>query len=156
MTKIHAYRLLKLATKLDSVPRKHFDISRFWSEEDYGSLGCALGWAATIGSFRRAGFTLISGMPNFLPATDKEAKVCDAWWLEEYEEESPTSYGGFKAGAYFFGLSMRECFLLFDPTGHDRGDRTTPKQVAAKVRAMVNERFPELVSGVRKVAKSTL
>src|SRR4051812_34205362 len=64
MTRRHARRLLKLANKLETVPRKKFDMGQWWGpvrdaqENVCGTAGCALGWATTVPSFRAAGLSL--------------------------------------------------------------------------------------------------
>lgn len=66
-------RLLKLADFLDALPRKNWNFGWWMNSNetkknpkvgDCGTVGCALGWATTIPSFKRAGLKLIPGV-NF-------------------------------------------------------------------------------------------
>lgn len=79
LSKLAVIRLTKLADFMDALPRKawkHFDMEYWLAQDgedhhkfgdyiepshtgDCGTTACAAGWAATIPSFRRAGFKLI-------------------------------------------------------------------------------------------------
>jgi hypothetical protein len=114
-------RLETLATFLETkVPAEHFDMGSFFSaNSDYtpanklgecGATACALGWAARIPSFNRAGLTVTSlGWPYF------------------------GTENGLGAGAQFFGITEDDSCNLF---GLVPG---TPKQVAKRIRKFVAE-----------------
>lgn len=60
LSKLAVRRLTKLADFMDSLPadRAHgFDMRTFREQTKCGTVACALGWATTIPSFRRAGMT---------------------------------------------------------------------------------------------------
>ena len=40
--------LTKLANRLEKVPRKQFDMDHWWVENECGTKGCILGWAAQV------------------------------------------------------------------------------------------------------------
>jgi hypothetical protein len=97
-------RLMKLADFLDTVPPKHFDMEDYtrglWTDDgefsakrltnhECGTSACALGWAATIPEFKKAGLTLAWGIPE-----------CRGAPL------SPTA-------KRFFGITEREADTLF-------------------------------------------
>lgn len=85
LSKLAVRRLTKLADFMDALPpsaRKHFDMSGWLQHEgkdhhqfgsfiepEYpltcGTTACAAGWAATIPSFRKAGFKMLVGKNNY-------------------------------------------------------------------------------------------
>jgi hypothetical protein len=151
MTKHHALRLLKLATRLEAVPRADFDMDVWVQTKDgpeCGTQACALGWAGLMPEFRRLGLKSDASVcqVTFVPKTLFDNKVCDAANREDQEEGfyvSPARLKeGVAAGRRFFGLSRTEACTLFRPrgTGH-----TTPKQVARDIRNLVGSHFPDLV-----------
>lgn len=138
--KIYAKRLLALAARLVTVPRKRFNYNR-WVGDDWmgaqdlscGTVACALGWATTMPRFRRLGLRL-------------------DWnrWLS-----TPESHGGrvilklpghrgeirspLRAAEIIFGPDTSDLFLPGVGEMH-----ATPKQVAKKIRDYVIRRFPEM------------
>lgn len=122
MSTVGNRRLLKLADKLDTVPRKQFDYSA-WVGDDWkgapdlscGTTACALGWATTIPSFRRLGLKLNT----------------------DWNEVTMGEYRNFYAAALLFELSERDAMYLFAP-GPSEVD-ATPKQVAKKIRQFVKD-----------------
>lgn len=90
-------RLMKLADFLDTVPRKHFDMTIYvdgaierLTNHECGTSACAFGWACTIPSFRKAGLGLIGG---YLP-------IYKSWSDRDAAER-------------FFGITEREAETLF-------------------------------------------
>jgi len=139
-SKVHEKRLLKLADKLETVPRKRFNIGFWWSDsEECGTVGCALGWACTIKSFQNAGLnfeTKFGGDPTFKPR-GSEAKVCKAACISSHGYDYFNGdYRTLLGARLFFGISAHEANTLFLPSGYP-GDKATPKQVARKIRTLV-------------------
>lgn len=125
-------RLLKLAAFLEKLPRDRFDYASFVGDDwkgtqdlSCGTTACALGWAATIPEFRRAGLTI-----KAIPDIDGGfyADVC-----------TKKHSGGFKAASEIFGLSNSDSSYLFAPDD-EYPEKATPKQVAKKIRNFVKER----------------
>ena len=126
-------RLLKLADFLDNLPPKRFNYAYWVSNTNYevptfnecGTVGCALGWATTIPSFKKLGLKMDTNEPFISGAY------------------------GLMAGAYLFGISFFEAKYLFVPMqwlnvlpiGPDFN--TSPKEVANHIRRFVNWKFPE-------------
>ena len=125
MKTFHKNRLLKLADFLEALrPTKEKTFSMdYWSmsyRDDEGNIcktsACACGWATTIPSFRRAGLHLFRRQGN------------DGARLH-YERRS-----GFGAAMEFFGLNLKECYLLFSPEDYEDA---TPKMVARRIRRFI-------------------
>ena len=100
-------RLLKLADFLQKLPRKRFDYQS-WVGDDWqgkadlscGTTACALGWATTIPSLRKAGLRLYKrddGSGTYVTLKDR------------------TSRGSEAAGAEVFGITVGEAAYLFTP-----------------------------------------
>lgn len=120
-------RLLKLAKFLRTLPRKRFDY-RTWTGSDWegaqdlscGTTGCALGWAATMPTFRRLGLRLIAGF-GYLRGFPKVGRKV-----------------GSAAAEVLFGISVNEAEHLFMPGFGE--DNATPKHVAKKIERFVAKR----------------
>jgi hypothetical protein len=122
-------RLLKLADYLETVPRKRFNMDHWASakfcgkpkepEHECGTSACALGWACTIPSFKRAGLKFIECGSNFWTHIDLVPDF-----------EGSTGYG---AAASLFGIRYSQAEWLFSPESPAR----TPKQVAKRIRKFV-------------------
>lgn len=101
MTRTGLKRLLRLADFLEKLPRNRFDYSE-WVGEDWegdqdlscGTTACALGWATTIPSLRKAGLRL----SEVGSVTDKAH--CD----------------GFEAAAKVFDVTVSDAQFLFQPS----------------------------------------
>lgn len=106
------------------VPRKYEESDPFEAvtgarlgENFCGTSACAMGLAATIPEFKRAGLHLEGGWcPD----------VC-------YKD----SGDGFEAAEKFFGLSMDDAAELFSPSGYVWSDRKNPLAVADKITALL-------------------
>jgi len=160
MKPFHANRLVKLAQHLATIPEQYFDLSS-WAEGEIddqsylkqaglkeqdeqtcsaqqlidvncGTTACALGWAATIPAFRKAGLKLVVDVSTHYP---------DPFWDEDEDEDEdeidretgltagksyrligdvyykPNSdcmpYSGISAGAAFFGITYEQSQYLF-------------------------------------------
>lgn len=145
--KVYRKRLLKLAEKLESLPKKRFYYGD-WVGEDWrgkkdlscGTTACALGWATTIPSLRREGLRLFKhdySNGGYVGLIDKKGK--------ETGDE-------IDAGKKVFGLNSMEVGLLFYPgstaliNGHEMespDEDATPKQVAKFIRKFVEYRYGE-------------
>lgn len=143
MTKVHARRLLKLAIKLDSIPRENFNMD-YWiikKDDGCGTTCCVLGWAGMMPEFRKLGLRShwrisSSGHTNnsvtLTPKTKLDIERC-----ARHYTETPT---GAEAGKFFFGLSAVESLQLFFAS---KGHRT-PKQVVKFIRRLVKKHHPDL------------
>ena len=123
-------RLTILADFLDALPeqldeQKRFDMNYYWlaapiviaQYEDCETVGCALGWAATIPAFQQAGFChsrYAGGAPSYLDRF------------------------GISAATAFFGLSETQAIRLFMPGIYrTRKPQTSPTYVAAQIRKLL-------------------
>lgn len=86
------------------------------------TAGCALGWATTIPSFRRAGLRLEGSMTG-----------SDAQTLPTYDGD-----GGMYAAVRFFDIELPIAEHLFHPMYYaTERERTSPKAVAKRIRKLV-------------------
>src|SRR5688572_7294928 len=96
---VYAARLLRLAELLEALPRKRFNFTS-WVGDDWrgasdlscGTTACALGWATTIPSLRRAGLRMAradGGVGFVRMAGDTSSSPQDAvkrvFGMDEYE-----------------------------------------------------------------------
>lgn len=122
--KVGNARLLALAAFLRKLPRKRFNYA-MWAGEDFtekscGTVGCALGWAASMPKFRRLGLRIdATGIPVYGPTLDNI---------------------GASAGMEIFGLDFSEAAYLFHP-GDEAEENATPKYVARKIERFVAKRI---------------
>lgn len=129
MQPFHVKRLLKLADKLETVPRKKFDMSTWWEKrEECGTVACAAGWGCTIPSFRRAGFHIRRphNIVQFAPIQKRDLKN------KHCKDACPQDL---HACAEFFGILYGEAYELFMNDAYDKSP--TPKVVAKKIRRFV-------------------
>jgi hypothetical protein len=128
--------LIKFMKSLPASANKHFDMGTYirhtgthehfgknliLSQKDLhtcGTSACALGWAATIPSFKKAGLCLVAGY-----GVDLMSKGLR---LESYSED---------AGCKFFDLNPYEANDLFGA----RTDLKTPKQWARHAEKLVKQ-----------------
>lgn len=150
MNKDHVFkrRLLKLADFLDKLPRKRFDYSH-WAGKDWGgksdlscgTTACALGWATTIPSLRKAGLRLAVNIIFGVPAVCLKRHLDNRYWVS-----LDTSA---EAAREVFGLDYKEFETLFVPRQCEDDDFTpnplvsnaTPKQVANHIRKFVAKKY---------------
>lgn len=146
-------RLLKLAAFLDTVPRQRFNyetwVGASWQgapDLSCGTTACALGWAASMPTFRRLGLHLVA-IPGVNPNSEWESGAYVVYGNLEAEE----------AGAALFGLTFDESVFLFGPdtsleglAWQSPGSTATAKQVATHIRKFVKNR--DLVAVVREGA----
>lgn len=119
-------RLLKLADFLAKLPRNRFDYN-YWVGVDWGgkqdlscgTTACALGWAATMPTFRRLGLHLRQLMGD-------TARVC-----------TPRNFGSYAASAEIFMLEDHDSSYLFTPQNGE--PKRSAKFVAKKIRRWVTE-----------------
>lgn len=90
------------------------------------TAGCALGWATTIPSFRRAGLKLHCPLHN---ATDSFAQATPRYGM----------WYGYDAAAVFFGIDAFTTETLFNPTFYSERQRRSPKAVAKRIRTLVEK-----------------
>lgn len=122
----HKNRLLKLVKLLRSKKvANHFNLDD-WANKELGELtskkvscgteACAVGWACTIPSFRKAGLKLVGITDELIQPIFKHSN-------------------GMTAAADFFGMTYEEANELFHPDGyeHDWDRPVTPKEVANKI-----------------------
>lgn len=143
-------RLLKLADFLSTLPRRRFDF-RTWVGESWkgkkdlscGTTACALGWATTIPSLRRAGLRLVKSSKDesLSYVTLKQQMVSHA---ETFDETYDSSV---RAAEQVFGITEEEFQFLFVPNGTEyhghkpAGDEAGPKKVAQNIRFFVKHKF---------------
>lgn len=137
-------RLLKLAAKLEKLPRKRFDYASIvgygWKGAQNlscGTTACAIGWAATMPEFRRLGLRLER----------------DKWSTAAYVAENDVREFG---GLVCFSLTQNDWRYLFQPSYdgtnymdgstcyNDLPATVTPKQVAKHIRKFVAAREAKL------------
>jgi hypothetical protein len=134
---VNKKRLRILAKFLRNVDRKHFHL-KSWCEIDGGTLqdgaiktvgcgttACAVGWAASIPSFRRDGFHLVR---NIFGGATPYFK----------------GQGSHFAPIDFFGLSLSESHSLFMPDSYPTRDHKNPLAVAKRIeRLLAGKPVPE-------------
>ncbi len=125
-------RLLKLADFLENVPRKTFDLEHWLQQKGLApkcnTTACAVGWACSIPSFRKAGFRIDidnrgGGKPVFKNTYKKTPK-----------------YTGWAAVDKFFDVERGDSESLFSCRQYliyGTNRKTTPKQVASRIRKFV-------------------
>ena len=111
-------RLTKLADHLvKNVRHKAFNMNTwcYYDEESCGTAACALGHAAMIPSFRRAGLK-----------------------LSESSSREPEHNGvhGYLAGASFFGIDYWQSDWIFNPMWY-RANHPTRFEVAKRIRDVI-------------------
>lgn len=104
--KINTKRLALLAYYLPSIPVNQFDLT--------GWIRCAMGWATKVPEFAELGFTYVFNGAADVPYYKDET----SWYAVEK----------------FFGLTNHEAETLFSMFCYTTGGRTTPKQVAARIK----------------------
>jgi hypothetical protein len=114
-------RLLKVARILDSVPEEKFNLSFWKAVTPCGTTACAVGWAATDPSFKKAGLRLS------LPAKP---------WVNKFAQIKYQCYLGWEAVEEFFHLDEHEARRLFSPDYYT-GNPTT-QEVATRIRNFVH------------------
>jgi hypothetical protein len=139
MKKFHVKRLLKLASHLETIPRKEFYIGS-WQELDEskcGTTACALGHACFMKEFKRIGLSMkITGnkltgynsLPVFKPTLAEDKKICGS-----------KKQHGYHAAEALFGLSYDEADSLFSSDSYNKN--VTPKTVAKKIRRFVKAKM---------------
>lgn len=142
----HKKRLKTLADFLMRL-RKKFDITEVLSNdkvnrlpeieqtsEKYsktcGTVGCALGWAATIPKFVIAGFKCKNGEISYYKGKDRLMY----------------SIPLFDGAKEFFGLTESESNSLFLRAGYEYGIQVTAKDVAKKIYQLLKDKENEVVS----------
>jgi hypothetical protein len=146
--RVYKNRLLRLADFLEALPRKRFDFNHWvgdnWEgKEDLscGTTACALGWATTIPSLRKAGLRMDPG--GFVT-------------LERFLKGQEHSYGysaSFSAGKEVFDLSDEEFRFAFVPHGQSYNGRkpapeeATPQRVGRNIRFLAESKYPSRKHG---------
>jgi hypothetical protein len=151
MNATHRRRLEKLAEFLQTLPPKKFTIGQ-WMNLDHtpkeafieidanycGTAGCALGWATTIPSFRKAGLRLYS-VKNFWGDSSTQGEV---YLIDPKTNEKITD--NFGAAAQFFGTGD-DTDWIFCPDFYINEDKVTPKIVAARIRKVLEKEAKKTV-----------
>lgn len=86
-------RLELLVKKLNEIQEDQFSLGIWWSEDECGTTGCAMGWATTIPEFQRLGLRRVGKMVELGP-------------LEAYG-----------AAIRLFGIQYETAHHLFSPNG---------------------------------------
>ena len=116
-------RLTKLADFLDGLrlsKSRRFDLTEWGNKTECSTAACAVGWATTIPSFRKAGFK--TKQLEYSP--ESEGRFCPTY----------RSHSGFKAACEFFGLDRRQVDYLFTTEGYKQ---PTKSAVVRRIRAFV-------------------
>lgn len=147
---MNAKRLLKLAEFLERLPRKRFNYAT-WVGDDWegkpnlscGTAACALGWATTIPSLRRAGLRLDRGGVFGSIGYVTLARATKATRAAVLRGEFPSC----AAAAHVFDITEDEATFLFVPLSvplatrehlpERPGVKATPKRVARHIRDFV-------------------
>ncbi len=128
----HKNRLLKLANFLETVKPKDFNLSSWKRETTNGvckTICCAVGFAATIPSFKKAGLRLSSIDKNntFVFYNDEDVTEYQIHY-EQWESWS--------AVGKFFGLNSEEYNYLFSDTYYGNFN-SGPKHVAKRIKKFI-------------------
>lgn len=149
---LNVKRLEKLANFLDDLPRNKFNIETWYItppkkyEKNYikvqgfrlyeskrascDTVACALGWAAMIPSFHKA------GLKSF-------TETYTDYTVIAYKPKNKRCQGvNNKAAMKFFGLSKDQCYNLFYVSGYNKKEiyrKVTPKMVSKKIREIIKE-----------------
>ena len=127
MQKIHAERLLKLASFLNTLKKEKFNFDIIAKKEPIcGTVGCAIGWCPKV--FPRS-FQWING--------GNAARVT-------YLEVCLKNHGRYNFGAVevFFNISSDDSEFLFDPVAYNETN-VSPKIVAKRIRSFVKQKLKE-------------
>lgn len=140
----HRRRLQKLAKLLCTKKViNHFNLQGWASTSienltakkiDCGTTACAVGWACTIPSFRKAGLRLES---NY----SMGPKGIGPYPVPHFKNEY-----GILAAANFFGLSLREASLLFIPGSYhwhkdrDKNGNVKITEVVKRINNLIKEK----------------
>jgi hypothetical protein len=151
VTVLRLDRLTILANHLDTVSKNRFYLGSWFCNriptdeelqaeydphdpsdfrtDDCGTVGCAVGHACWMPEFNAAGLRVAApgdfgGAPEYRPAG------------------GATAYRHWEAVRQFFGLNGYQSYHLFSDSHYPDGGRTTPAQVAERIRAFVREHAP--------------
>lgn len=130
MNKVGARRLLKLSKFLKDNKRKINVNMSYWALSEHngmpecGSSACALGWATTIPSFRKAGLRLYYKSAN---------ARC---YVQYNKERHPVS-----AASKFFNISEDDAQHIFTDWAHVYGAKAI-NEVCRKIEKLVKEYHP--------------
>ncbi len=157
--KVGLKRLATLAAFLRTIPKSAFNIGswvtqptvagkslpgRYGGPNDYdtikagitpkdmhtcGTTACALGWAATIPSFRRAGLKLVYAERGYGDV-----------WFGKTPDDPDDAVSAFDAGAEFFRIPEEVSEHFFSPGEYTQdNEEVTPKMVAARIERYVKD-----------------
>lgn len=142
---VYKKRLLKLADHLDTVKKKRFDFGK-WVGDDWqgkpdlscGTTACALGYATTIPSLRKAGLRLGK-------TSDEFGKFFIVYLKGKKIKESSAE----RAGMEVFGLTKPEFSYLFVPYNpspfrsfeNSPDEDAGPKEVSRHIRHFVEMKY---------------
>lgn len=140
-------RLTTLAAHLDAVPADRFYLGTWFANRiptdeelhhseylpdspdfqpyDCGTVGCAIGHACWIPEFQAAGL-----------------RTSESRGAPEYQTPGGLLYQHWEAVFAFFGLNEEQGLHLFSDSHYPDGGRTTPAQVAERIRAFAREHAP--------------
>lgn len=133
----HKNRLLKLADFLDTVPRKKFNLYDWITKKSdntattidhikkCGFAGCAVGWAMTLPSFKKAGLKSM-GRQQY------RFQYGQAFSIPYYKGKE-----NWFAVAEFFGVVGYDAEELFSVDSYS--ENATPKMVARRIRKFVKK-----------------
>lgn len=125
-------RLLKLADLLEKLPQERFDM-KYWVGNGWkgkpdlscGTTACALGWATTVPSLRKAGLKLAT------TPSHRFSRVC----IREPNATVDSFDDSLASGAKIFGITLYESSQLFMDVSIK-----SPKAMAKLIRKFVKGR----------------
>lgn len=147
MKKHHGRRLLKLADRIEILPRKRFIIHSWVGEGWNGSSGfscgtsaCAMGWATTMPEFRRLGLRL-TPLGNPILA-EEEGKIQTPQWGCSLRAIRHVFGSEAQTEELFIPLDQR-IRIHYRPIRIDdrpaRRDNPTPRAMAVRIRKFVEK-----------------
>ena len=116
-----------------AIPQK-FDLSTWFTDsETFGAscktTACAIGHFAIHPWFRKKGLKMIK---NYSPFGNGKPTYSPVY--KEFKE--------FEGVAKFFKIDVTQAYYLFTPDAYISSERTNPKAVAKRIRAVMNNGFP--------------
>lgn len=125
---MHKKRLEKIVEKLETVPKREFNMSR-WYQTNCNTVGCAIGHACQIPSFKRAGFKLHVYSNNTLTNETQ-------WAPSYYYKEEDYTFGGWDGIERFLQINYDEALYLFCEESYDKPTKTN---IIKRLRKFIKE-----------------
>ncbi len=127
-----------LTAAVEAQPEPMFNLSRFKSETECGTLFCTVGLATTIPHFQELGFHIVQLAPNWLGVNVDDEFIADEGVSERYfgQEAFPRLFEAAGQGSQDSALG----YLDEDEAGYDIPLNMTDKELAlARLRLQIKE-----------------